>query len=225
MKTKKTDRSNLENKRFLFFETGLVIVLMLSLVAFEWKTTSVKSSLVAGINLRDAVEQDMITTYRPKKKKIEVIVQKPKDINIVDDLKKIDSDLDNFNSEIQPNEGIDIFIPKDTDESPVSTDFVAVEEMPRFNGGDINTFVKYVYENIRYPVEAENMGIEGNVLVQFVVDQQGHIVDVKVLNKTDPLLSNEVLRVLNESESWTPGKQNGKAVRVRFIIPIKFRLP
>jgi Ca-activated chloride channel family protein len=106
-------------------------------------------------------------------------------------------------------------------EEPV---FVTVEETATFQGGDLQSFVKWVQANIKYPKEFAETCITGKVFVQFTVDQKGKVVDIKILRGVDPLLDNEVIRVLNSSPKWTPAKQGGRAVRQTFTIPVVFKL-
>lgn len=98
-----------------------------------------------------------------------------------------------------------------------------VEQMPSFPGGD-KKLMEYLSENIRYPKELAETCIQGRVIVSFLVEKDGSISDVKVLKSLDPLLDKEALRVVSGMPKWIPGRQNGVAVRVRYIIPVNFRL-
>lgn len=104
--------------------------------------------------------------------------------------------------------------------------FLMVDEMPQFMGGDLTTFRNWVMQNVRYPEEAMNKGIEGMVLVRFCVDKDGYIKEdmTGIIKSPDRLLSDEVLRVLNSSPQWVPGKQKGKNVIVQFVLPVNFKL-
>jgi len=104
-------------------------------------------------------------------------------------------------------------------------DFVIVEEMPLFNGGDPKLeFYRYINNHVKYPEIAAENGIHGKVQVQFVVNSQGSIERATVLRSIDPALDKEALRVINSSPRWTPGKQRGKAVNVLYTFPINFVL-
>ena len=98
-----------------------------------------------------------------------------------------------------------------------------VEVMPEFPGGN-KAMMSYLAENIKYPKEAENAGMQGRVIVQFVVDTDGSIEDAKVVRAVDPLLDKEAIRVINAMPKWKPGMQDGKEVRVKYTVPIAFRL-
>jgi TonB family protein len=102
--------------------------------------------------------------------------------------------------------------------------YVKVETMPTFNGGDLLTFRNWVFQNIVYPKKAQKNGIQGRVLVQFVIDTQGTITEINVLQTPDNSLSDEVVRILKSSPKWTPGIQDGKAVRVKYTLPVDFRI-
>jgi protein TonB len=95
--------------------------------------------------------------------------------------------------------------------------------MPEFPGGQ-SALMKYLSENIRYPVIAQENGIEGRVICSFVVERDGSITDVQVVRGVDPSLDREAVRVIQSMPKWKPGKQRGKPVRVRFTLPIVFRL-
>lgn len=101
--------------------------------------------------------------------------------------------------------------------------FDVVEQMPSFPGGNA-ALMNYLSQNIKYPVIAEENGIQGRVVVQFVVGKDGHISDVRVAKSVDPSLDKEAVRVVRSMPRWIPGKQNGQAVTVRYTLPVTFRL-
>ena len=101
--------------------------------------------------------------------------------------------------------------------------FDVVEQMPQFPGGNAALF-EYLSKHIKYPVIAEENGIQGRVIVTFVVERDGSIPDVKVLKSVDPSLDKEAQRVVKSMPRWIPGKQNGSAVRVKYTVPVTFRL-
>lgn len=101
--------------------------------------------------------------------------------------------------------------------------FDVVEQMPSFPGGP-SALMKYLSENVRYPVVAQENGVQGRVVVSFVVEKDGHITDVKVVRSVDPSLDKEAARVVKSMPSWIPGKQNGSAVRVKYNVPVSFKL-
>ena len=101
--------------------------------------------------------------------------------------------------------------------------FDVVEVMPSFPGGQAALF-EWLSKNIKYPVVAEENGVQGRVIVTFVVERNGSITDVQVVKSVDPSLDKEAVRVVKAMPHWIPGKQNGSAVRVKFTVPVTFRL-
>ena len=102
--------------------------------------------------------------------------------------------------------------------------FAAVENKPAFNGGDANDFAQWVNENIKYPQQAIDEGTQGKVILQFTVNKEGEVKDVKVLKGVSEVLDNEAVRVVSESPAWTPGNQNGIPVAVNYTFPVVFKL-
>ena len=101
--------------------------------------------------------------------------------------------------------------------------FTVVEQMPMFPGGDA-ALMGYLRDNMHYPTVAAENGVQGRVVVGFVVERDGSITDVNVLRSVDPSLDREAMRVVKAMPKWTPGKQNGSAVRVKYQVPVTFRL-
>ena len=101
--------------------------------------------------------------------------------------------------------------------------FDVVEEMPSFPGGQ-GALMSFLNSNIKYPVVAQENGVQGRVIVGFVVERDGSITDVKVMRSVDPSLDREAQRVVKAMPRWKPGKQNGSAVRVKYTVPVVFRL-
>ena len=102
--------------------------------------------------------------------------------------------------------------------------FLVVEDMPKFKNGDIKTFQKWVMKNVKYPKEAMKKRISGKVFCQFEINKQGEVENAKIIKSVDPLLDDEVLRVVKSSEKWTAGKQRGKNVTVQMSLPVHFKL-
>ena len=101
--------------------------------------------------------------------------------------------------------------------------FDVVEQMPSFPGGP-SALMQYLSSNIKYPVVAEENGVQGRVVCTFVVEKDGSITDVRVVKSVDPSLDKEAVRVVKSMPKWIPGKQNGSAVRVKYTVPVTFRL-
>ncbi|HHW81616.1 MAG TPA: energy transducer TonB, partial [Bacteroidales bacterium] len=113
--------------------------------------------------------------------------------------------------------------PKAVEEEATEEIFVVVEQQPEFPGG-MSALMKFLGDNIKYPVIAQENGIQGRVITTFVVERDGSITDINVVRGQDPSLDKEAVRVIKTMPRWKPGQQRGKPVRVRFTLPVQFRL-
>ncbi len=223
MKQKKAAKADVEKKRGVFFQVGMAISLSLVLIAFEWP--SAEKNNYAFINSHDYVFEEEMTdiTYLEKKKPP---VPRPPDvykIEIVDDDEIIEDEI-LIDVETDILEAINYVFTDQEDEDTEPVTFFLVEEKPGFRSGGVEKFRSYIVESIKYSSEAVGMGLFGKVFVQFTVNEKGKVTNVKILRGIDPLLDNEVLRVIQSSPLWTPGKQRGKPVKVTFTIPVNFEL-
>lgn len=227
METKKTYKANLENKRTLLTEVGLVAAMGIVLMAFEWGTPETKVATLAGNDaafINDDIEIPVTMETPPTPPAVilnDLIEILPDDIKIDEDLEF--KSLDDSQMEIP----IMDYIPQsvqdeEVDETPVP--FFAVEEKPLFNGGDANEFSKWVNSNLKYPSIAQANGVEGRVTLQFTVNPDGSVSNVKVLRGVDSSLDNEAVRVVSMSPKWTPGRQRDRAVKVTYTFPVIFKL-
>ena len=225
MEVKKSPKADLENKKAVFMQIGLVVVLALVLIAFEWKTTDVDAS---KFNMIDevAAEEEIVPITRQE----EVTPPPPPPpprvtdvLNIVDDDVELDEELDIQDTEIDENTEIEFNVSLEEEESDDAAVFFIVEEMPEFPGGDAE-LRKYIAQSVKYPVIAQENGIQGRVYVQFVVGTDGGVTQVKVARGVDPNLDKEAIRVVQSMPKWKPGKQRGKAVKVSYTVPINFVL-
>ncbi|MBP5339934.1 MAG: energy transducer TonB [Prevotella sp.] len=121
---------------------------------------------------------------------------------------------------LKVNEKVVDEVPPAVEETKV---FDVVEQMPSFKGGDA-ALMEWLSKNIKYPVIAEENGIQGRVVATFVVERDGSITDVKIVKSVDPSLDKEAIRVLKAMPKWIPGRQNGQPVRVKYTVPVTFRL-
>ena len=224
MEAKKSKKANLENKRGIFLQVGIIVALAMILIAFEWSSGQ-KDNLSDISMIQDIVfEEEMIVTRREEPKPKEELPKVLEVLDIVDDDVVIEDDFI-LDVEVDENTVVD-FVVYDDEEEVVEDDvpFVIVSNMPKFRGGDLMEFWKYCNENIRYPEIAAENGVSGTVTVQFVVNKQGNVVDAVVLRGVDPALDAEALRVINSSPKWTPGDNRGLPASVLMNIPIKFIL-
>ena len=154
---------------------------------------------------------------------------KPEDeIKSQDDLSKTNTAIGTF--DVKGNDEAEGVVLKANeqaiDEKPKEEEtkvFDVVEQMPSFPGGDTE-LMKFLSTHIKYPVVAEENGIQGRVIATFVVERDGSISDVKVIKSVDPSLDKEAIRVLKSMPKWIPGRQNGSAVRVKYTVPVTFKL-
>ncbi len=224
MLEKKTIKANLENKKFIFSEIGLIIALSITLFAFEWKSYD-KIELDLGGQLVVAIDEDiMINTQQVEPPPPPPPQQQTTVLNIVEDNVDVENDLE-IDAEADQDTKIDEYIPIDDDETNVEEleIFTVVEEAPSFPGGD-ESRIKYLQNNIKYPEMARESGIQGTVYVTFVVEIHGTVTKVKILRGIGGGCDEEAIRVIKAMPKWHAGKQRGKPVRVQFNMPIKFTL-
>ena len=225
MEVKKSPKADLENKKTVFMQIGLVVVLAIVLIAFEWSTTDVDASQFDMLEDIEA-EEEIVPITRQEEVKPPPPPPPPKVtdvLNIVDDDVEIDEELDIEDTEIDEDTEVEFDLSleeEETDDAPV---FFIVEEMPEFPGGDVE-LRKYIAQSVKYPVIAQENGIQGRVYVQFVVGTDGKVTQVKVARGVDPNLDKEAIRVVQSMPKWKPGKQRGKAVKVSYTVPINFVL-
>jgi protein TonB len=226
METKKSKKANLENKKGLFFQIGVVLALSAILVAFEWTHNPSKElndmSYINDIEF----EEQMMATKREEPKPPEIKQPEIKTvIEIVDDEFEVE-DWEGFDMEVNDDTEYNFVIDDDSGEELIEDDtpFYIVEDMPKFNGGNMTEFWKYAMKNIRYPEQAAENGVSGTVHMQFTVNKSGDVVDVKVVKGVHPALDEEAIRVIKNSPKWEAGKQRGRAVNVIMSLPMKFIL-
>jgi protein TonB len=223
MVTKKSKKSNLENKKTIFFEIGMVMALSIALVAFEWSTTESPGSTLLT-DWDDTIEEELeIDITRPE---IEQKIKPPPPmplIVIVDNTLDIPEPEFEIDIEIDPNGGY--FIPPLEDEPPVTDDPIFFpQEWPKYRNGERINFRNHMQQIVDYPQEAINLRLEGTVFVNFVVNKQGEVSNITIARGIDPLLDYEVIAAIQQSEKWKPGRQNGLPVSVAMTMPIVFRL-
>jgi len=223
MEVKKTPDADLNKKSGLYLNIGLVMSLLIVISAFEWRFFD-DGDLVNLGQVRDDFE-DMLEippTEQPPPPPPKI--QQPEIIEVPDEEEieeEIDVDLD---VEITEDTAIDDIISEEApEEEDVDQVFNIVEQQAEFKGG-MKKFYEYVAKKMKYPPQARRMGIEGKVYVQFVVERDGSITDVQVIRGIAAGCDQEAMKVIRESPKWNPGKQRGRAVRVRRVIPITFRL-
>jgi len=228
METKKNDKVNLERQKGVFLQLGLVIVLALCLIAFEWSSSSRKVSAFDAVT-EEVMEEEMIPITEMEQPEPEAPPEVPKVteiFEIVDDDVAIENEILFEDDEADFDEEIQMYDFEVTEEQEEEEEqiFVIVEDMPTFHGGDVDKFRDWVQSRVKYPQIAAENGIQGRVFIMFVVEPDGSVSNVTILRSVDPALDNEAKRVVESSPKWVPGKQRGAPVRVRFSMPINFQL-
>jgi protein TonB len=229
MELKKTPKADLENKKNVYFMIGLVFSLGIMLVAFEWTAKPEKADSLGSVGAIK-VEDEIIPITREQEIKPPPPPPPPKVIevlNIVDDDVKIDDELRIEDSEADDKTLINvapvISAPKAEEEEESAQVFFIVEDMPEFPGGEM-ALRAYIANAIKYPVIAQENGIQGKVYVTFVVGRDGKVTNATIARGVDPSIDKEALRVVNSLPTWKPGKQRGKPVNVSYTVPINFVL-
>ncbi|OFX28516.1 MAG: energy transducer TonB [Bacteroidetes bacterium GWA2_31_9] len=224
MELKKSKKADLENKKGMFFQIGLVIVLGVSLFAFEWKSSPENTSGLGELaNL--VVEEEIIPITRQEELKTPPPAQQViEELNIVEDDEEIEEELEIEDSESDQETQVEVAeIQVEEEEVDEVFNFYVLEDKPEFPGGEA-ALLKWIAQNTKYPEMAKENGIQGRIFVGFVIDKAGKVTEVKILRGVDPYLDKEALRVVNNMPSWSPGKQRGKPVKVSYQVPIKFTL-
>lgn len=228
MEVKKSEKANLGNKRLLFTEIGFVVALLVVYGAFEYSSKD-KQTKVLEAEVVAVEEEELIPITQetppppPETPQIPVLSD---NIDIVDDDLLVEDTI--LNLEDDANLGVEIREYVEQVEEEVIEEeaipFQLVEQKPGFMGGDANAFSKWVNERLQYPEIAKENGIQGRVLLQFVVGADGKVSNVKVVRGVDPALDKEAVRVVQSSPKWTPGKQRDRAVKVTYTFPVIFQL-
>ncbi|MEQ9285714.1 MAG: energy transducer TonB [Cyclobacteriaceae bacterium] len=223
MEPKKNPKADLDKKTGMFFNIGLAISLALVLTAFEWRSYD-DGGLVDLGELDDDFEDIMEIPPTEQPPPPPPKIQLPQIIEIPDEEEieeEIEVDLD---VEITEETVIEDIVFEEAPEEEVADEiFDIVEDQPAPPGG-MGAFYKFVGKSMKYPNQARRMGIEGRVFVQFVVDKDGTLTDIKAVKGIGAGCDEEAVRVLKSAPKWKPGKQRGRPVKVRMILPITFKL-
>ena len=228
MEIKKTPKADLENKKSTWLLVGYVIVLAFMFIAFEWTKRDIKIDTSQAITDLVFEEEIIPITEQPEQA---APPPPPAAPPIAETLTIVEDDADVEETTIatseETNQAVEIkYVPVavEEEEPEEQTIFEVVEQMPEFPNGGMAGLMQHLSKNIKYPTIAQENGTQGRVTVQFVVNRDGSIVDAKVLRGVDPYLDKEAIRVISSMPKWKPGMQRGKAVRVKYTVPVMFRL-
>lgn len=225
MEVKKSKKADLERKRSLFFQIGLIITLGSILVAFEWTSMDAASDALAWVD-EEVVEEEVPPITRQEEIKPPPPPPPPRAtdiIQIVDDDVELNEELEIDDVEVDEDFAVDFSDIAIDEEDTEDHIFIIVEDMPEFPGGDA-ALLKYIGSHVKYPVICQENGIQGMVSVSFVINEKGEVTDVKAIRGNDPNLEREAVRVVQSLPKWKPGKQRGRAVKVSYSVPVRFKL-
>lgn len=222
MTPKKSQKASIEQNRFIYFESGIILALALLLIAFEWPTEK-QNQVIATPASSNLFTEEIIRTVRKEEPRPPAPPIAP-EITIVENKYVFDEPDWNFSPEVGILEGLALFPIEPEDEPAEPSIFVSVQNMPTFLGGGIADFQRYVQSHINYPRQAIDLQLQGRVYVQFVVDEKGQITQAQITRSIDPILDNAVLSALDECPRWKPGLQHGRPAKVLFSIPVNFIL-
>lgn len=234
MEPKKNPKVDLENYRGLFLQTGLVLALLVSIIALEWKTSEGNVSDLGELEVE--IDDEIIPiTQRQTAPPPPPPPPPPEVIEVVEDDVELEEELEIASTETDETEEVEV-IEMEEEVSDEILNFAVVESVPVFPGcEDASTndekrtcfqqqMMRHVSNNFKFPEMARQMGIQGKVYVNFVIEKDGSISNVEVVRGVDPLLDEEAARVIKNLPKMTPAKQRGKPVRMSFTMPINAKL-
>lgn len=227
MEAKKTTQADLSNKSFLFFNIGLIISLLAAITAFNYKVydnTKLKDLAQNHVVQEDIAEVPLTDLPPPPPPRIEQpqIIEVPNEKKI-EKIIEINMDVEtNINQIYEAVELRPVVVEEKEEEDPHQI-FIVVEESAAPIGG-ITAFYDFVKDKLKYPAQARRMRIEGKVFVEFVVEKDGTISDVRSIKGIGGGCDEEAVRVVENAPKWKPAKQRGKAVRQRMVLPLTFKM-
>ncbi len=225
MEVKKTPKADLNNKRGIFLEVGLIIALAAVIGAFAYtpKERTVEildvAQEIVEEEITDITTQDQKPPEPPKKVEMQVLSDV---LNVVTNDTKINTDFTfaEFDEDVEIVQTVEVVEEVAEDDTP----FIIAEQMPTFQGGDLTKFRAWVQSKLKYPQIAQENGISGKVTLQFVIERDGSLTNIQVMQSPDRSLADEAIRVLKTSPKWKAGMQRNSPVRVRYTLPVEFRI-
>ena len=234
MVSKKNPKADLERMRGIFFQAGLVLALIISIVALQWKSGGEGAMDLGELDVE--LDDEIIPiTQRQTAPPPPPPPPPPEVIEVVEDDVELEEELTIQSTETDQEEEVEVIeIEEEVSDEVLS--FAVVESVPVFPGCENaktndekrtcfqQQILKFVSKEFKFPEMARQMGIQGRVYVNFVIEKDGSISNVQVLRGVDPLLDDEAVRVVNNLPKMTPAKQRGKSVRMQFTLPINAKL-
>ena len=227
MEIKKSERADLERGKGTSLLIGFVIALGVMFVALEWTQREVEDNSELYTARDVSLNEEMIPITLPEKKTVPpppAAVTKAEIIEIVEDDADIEEDIMASTEDNVEWVDIDEYDVVTVEPEPEEEEiFMVVEDQPEFPGGTA-ALLEYLRKNIKYPAICRENNIQGRVLVTFIANKDGAIVEPEVVKSVNPSLDKEALRVISQMPNWKPGSQRGKPVRVKYTVPVNFRL-
>ncbi|MCQ2068762.1 MAG: energy transducer TonB [Bacteroidaceae bacterium] len=227
MEIKKSEHADLERGKGTSLLIGFVIALGVMFVALEWTQREVEDNSDLYTARDVSLNEEMIPITLPEKKTVPpppAAVTKAEIIEIVEDDADIEEDIMASTEDNVEWVDIDDYDVVTVEPEPEEEEiFMVVEDQPEFPGGTA-ALLEYLRKNIKYPAICRENNIQGRVLVTFIVNKDGAIVEPEVVKSVNPSLDKEALRVISQMPNWKPGSQRGKPVRVKYTVPVNFRL-
>ncbi|MDE6720862.1 MAG: energy transducer TonB [Bacteroidaceae bacterium] len=237
MEVKKSKKADLEGTKSTGLLIGYIVALAAMFATFEYTTREYEETDVVYSTASFVSEEEVIPITQPI---FTAAPPPPADApQVAEILDIVDNNEEIVEEKIETSEstteaisgpvshvsgpvmaGPPAPVQEESDEGEI---FEVVEQNPMFPGGEA-ALLKYLQKNLKYPAQAQDNGIQGRVMVQFVVNKDGSVVEPKIIRSVDPSLDKEAMRVVSAMPKWTPGKQRGKTVRVRYTLPVTFRL-
>ncbi len=226
MEIKKSPKADLQNKKGLFLEIGLIISLLIVVAAFMYAP---KEYRIEQVDLNyGPIEEEITEITRNEQKPPEA--PKKVEIQVFNDILDIVTNDTKITTEVSFDEFdadaeiVTQVVEVEEEEIEEDQPFIKVEKMPTFRGGDLNAFRNWVQGKLRYPQIAQENGISGRVVLSFVVERDGTLTNIQVLQSPDRSLGDEATRVVASSPKWEPGMQRNQPVRVKYTLPVVFQI-
>jgi len=225
MEIKKSVKADLERKKSIFLQVGLVLALSLSLFAFEYKSYDKVEEEASAVTQSEVIEEVVMQTKQELKLETPPPAQAQTTLlTIVDNSVQVANDVEIDAEDVGAKNEVYQEVAQETAvEAEEATIFSVVEESPGYPGGD-EARMKYLRDNLKYPQLARESNIDGTVFIEFIVERDGSISKPLIKRDIGGGCGEEALRVVKSMPKWSPGKQRGKPVRTQFVLPIKFIL-
>ena len=228
MEVKKSPKADLEKGKTMGILMGMIVGLAVLFVGFEWSDREI--TIVQDQGVADIIAEEEVEITRPEDTPpppppppapavAEVLTVVEDDVKL-DDVEIVSSEDDAASAQVEAYTPPAVV---EEEEESSQQIFTVVETMPEFPGGQ-GALLQYLAKSIKYPVIAQENGIQGRVVLSFVIEKDGRLTNIQVLQTPDRSLSEEAIRVLNKSPKWSPGKQRNQVVRVKYTLPVDFRV-